>query len=283
MSAPLHGSFCGNETKMAVDRALVTTYRDLAADHIAQMPQIIEQLHARGNFVHVGFNVNLLARNLLACGMMSQRVDADTGAALEYFRTACGFTRELGRALEAIAKSAPDSEQAYLLPEQFEIPLYVCVLAGDWAQAELIARWTGYPGVIDREDQFRALMTWQLAALLRDDEQGFMAVRQKFEKMPKKHKSRQRLIIYADMYDAVMHRDQKRFDVSIEAARVQYLARRRNRDPLRPEYGDGEHNNAVLDFMSVGTARIASRRGLQVRSYSGTLPQALVEAGAEPA
>lgn len=42
MRVLVHGCFSESEPKMAVDRVLVTRYRDLAADHVAQMPQIIE-------------------------------------------------------------------------------------------------------------------------------------------------------------------------------------------------------------------------------------------------
>jgi hypothetical protein len=269
---------------MAIDQNLIAASRKLIDHEVTSLPGILEKVYAKGDYRRVGFNVDLISRSLLQRGMMSARVDGDFQSARAAFAQAAGWTREFDRALEAVRQSGqkpvPPRWFACLDIQNFELPLFACVLAHDWARVEALARITRDPLVLELEDETKALMNRLLAAFVLDDRAAFTELKAVYDKT-KKSAWWKRFVHYVDMYDSVINRDQTRYDELAVMADSLYRARARDRTigDLRPEYGGLADNERMLDFIALVIAIVAVKRGMRPRTDSDMVPAALIAEG----
>lgn len=112
-------------------------------------------------------------------------------------------------------------------------------------------------------------------------EDDFITLRQQcFNPLRRKlHPFWQWLTIYLDLYQAVLDRDQARFDELMRDREEGYVARSLNKNAgeSRPEFGGGEQSQFVFDFMGVGIAKVACRRGMRCDFDSTFLPKKVVD------
>jgi hypothetical protein len=252
--------------------------RKLVEHELATTPDILSKLYAKKDFRMIGLNVDVIGRALLLRGMIAQRVDHNTAAALADFRLAAGYTAEFDKSLAAIRDlgGAP-CVSADLNIASFEIPIFACVLAGDWGRSRAVASLTRDALVRDLEDPVKALMTRLLAALILEDEAGFQRLRERYDRA-KKSRWWQHFPVYIDMYEAVLKRDSSRYIELAAQADVAFRARARDKQfgTLRPEYGGQEQNDIVLDFMALGIAAVARSRNIALPPDSDIVPYALI-------
>jgi hypothetical protein len=263
---------------MAVDKALFEARKKRIAAEVRDTPSIIAKLYARKDFSRVGHNVNLIARAILLRGMMNHRVAGDIASAVADFRAASALTKDFDPAVEGIDKSGPQSGNAHLHAEDLGIPLYACLLASDWERAKTVARFVSHPAVLAREDPVHGKMTALLAALVLDDRERFRALKAEYDGM-KKSRWWQYFIHYVDLYASVIERGQPRFEALMEEADKKFRARAKDRTfgDLRPEFGGLAENEMVLDFMALGIAKLAVRRGMRLARDTDLVPRALID------
>jgi hypothetical protein len=269
---------------MASDNNLIEARRKRIGHSISAMPGILEQVYARGDFRTIGHNVDVNSRSLLERGMMSARLDGDFQSARSDFALAAGLTREFDRALEGIRQSGekpvPPRWSMCLDIQNFEVPLFACVLAHDWSRAESVARMTRDPNVLELEDKTYAQVSRLLAALVLDDREAFTKEKALYDKTKKSAWSKY-FVHYADMYDSVINRDQARYDELSNTADTLYRARAKDRKfgDLRPEYGGLADNARMLDFIALAIAIVAVKRGMRPGKESDVVPAALIAEG----
>jgi hypothetical protein len=258
--------------------------RKQIAQSIEALPGILEQVYAKGAFRTIGSNVDSHSRSLLQRGMMSARIDGDFRSARRDFALAAASTREFDRALEGVRQSGqkpvPPQWFACLDIQNFELPLFACVLAHDWSRAESVARMTRDPNVLELEDKTYAQVSRLLAAFVLDDREAFTKEKAVYDKI-KKSKWSNYFVHYMDMYDSVINRDQVRYDELASTADTLYRARAKDRKfgDLRPEYGGLSDNDRMLDFIALAIAIVALRRGMRPGKVSDIVPSALISAG----
>jgi hypothetical protein len=269
---------------MASDKDHLEANRKLINDSIAAMPAILDQVYAKGDFRRVGFNVDVESRSLLQLGMMNARVAGDFASARSDFARAAGLTREFDRALEGIRQSGqkpvPPRWSMCLDIQNFEVPLFACVLAHDWSRAESLARMTRDPNVLELEDKTYAQVSRLLAAFVLDDREAFTKEKAVYDKTKKSAWSKY-FVHYVDMYDSVINRDQARYDELAGTADTLYRARAKDRKfgDLRPEYGGLADNARMLDFIALAIAIVAVKRGMRPGKESDVVPAALIAEG----
>jgi hypothetical protein len=268
---------------MATDNFMARR-RKLIEHELATTPGILEELYAKQGYRQAGHNVDLIARALLQRGMMAARVEGDFQSARADFARASGLTREFDRALEGIRQSGrkpmPPQWFACLDIQDFEIPLFACVLAQDWPRVEAVARITRDPHVLELEDPTKVLMTRMLAAFVIDERTSFAQVKSVYDKS-KKSTWWKHFVHYVDMYESVLNRDQGRYDELADNADKLYRARARDRKfgDLRAEYGGLAENERMLDFIALAIAIVAVKRGMRAAGKeSGIVPAALIAA-----
>jgi hypothetical protein len=264
---------------MIVDQTLIAARRKRIADEISDASGILAQVYAKKDFRRVGYNIHSLGRSVLLRGMMAQRVDGDAGAALSDFRIGVQGTQEFEKALEAIAKSAPPVISADLDVAAFDIPLFVCILAGARTRSREVALLTRDPRVLDLEDPVQALLVRLLAAFILDDAGAFQSLRAKFDRA-KKSRWWQHFPIYVDMYEAVLKSDRARYHELAAQADSRFRARAKDKKfaTFMPEYGGQEENAVVVDFMASAIAIVARWRNIPLPPDSDIVPHVLVEA-----
>jgi len=263
-----------------IDRSLVEARRRRIKAQLDDLPGILAKLYAKKDFARVGHNVDLLARALLLRGMTAYRTEQDAKGALADFQAACDLTKEFDRSLKSIRESPPDSRAGYLDIADFEIAMYACLLGCNLERAKTLAALTADPAVQLKEDRVKASMTRLLAALILDDRDRFAALQAEYRRL-KKDYWWQQFQHYVDAYGSVMDRDQQAFDKLMDHAEEKFLSRAKDRKfgDLRPEFGGLENNEQVLDFMSLGIAKLAIKRGMLLSKDTATVPRALAERG----
>ncbi|HEY0803168.1 MAG TPA: hypothetical protein VGD54_20200 [Steroidobacteraceae bacterium] len=267
---------------MADDSSALVAGRRKRIEHgLNQLPLTLQILYARSDLARVGHNIDSTTRSLLQRGMMSARIDGDFKAARADFTQAAQLSREFDRALTASRESLGDAAQpksSRLYLGDFEVPLFACVLAHNWPQAEWLAttlhdRQVGDPV----EDPIHSHMTRLLAALVLDDRATFVQAKSSYDKL-KKSAWWKYFVHYVDLYESVLTRDQARYDERVALADTNYRARARDRKfgDLRPEYGGLSDNERMLDFVALAIAIVAMKRGMGPKE-SDIVPAALIE------
>jgi hypothetical protein len=265
---------------MAIDNFMALR-REQFAHELATIPGTLEKLYAKRNYRRVGHLVDTMARVHLQRGMIAARLEGDFQSARTDFSQAAALTLEFERALEGIgqgdAEPVPPTFFGCLDIEDFENPLLMCALAHDWPRAEAVARITRDPRVRDLEDPVHSLMVRMLAALVLDDAAAFAVLKSAYDKR-KKSAWMKYFVHYVDMYEAVINRDQARYNELALTADQLYRARARDRKlgDLRPEYGGLRDNEHMLDFMALAIAIVAVKRGMCAGKESDIVPAELI-------
>lgn len=266
---------------MASKPSAMEVRRKLTEDQLAAMPVILEKVYAKQDYRRAAYNVDVVARALLLRGMTSARLEGDFQSARADFAEAAARTRQFGRALEGVRQNGrqPGAAEgaAYLDIQDFEIPLFVCVLAHDWPQTEAVARTTRDPLVRELEDPVVAQMVRLLAAFVLDERAVFAGLKASYDKS-KKSAFTKYFVHYVDMYDSIINRDQARYDELAAKADSLYRARANDRKlgESRPEYGGLTVNAEVLDFIALAIAIVAVKRRMRPGKVSDIVPEALI-------
>jgi hypothetical protein len=271
----------GNGFGTGDDVSIIDGRRKQISDSIAVMPEIIAKVYAKGDFRRIGFNVESAVRLLFQRAMMSARVDGDFQSARRDFALAASFIPEFERALDQIRQSGqkpvPPLFYNCLDIQSFELPMFACVLAHDWTSAELLARMTRDPNVLQIEDETNAQVSRLLAAFVLDEQESFTSAKRAYDKIKKRAWSKY-FLHYFEMYDSVVNRNQARYDELASSADMLYRARAKDRKfgDLRPEYGGLADNERMLDFIALAIAIVAVKRGMRPGKESDVVPAALI-------
>ncbi len=251
-----------------MDKKLIESRYKRIADELRDTPGILEKLYFKKDFARVGHNVDVMARSLLLRAMMKWRVEDDTDSARADLRCASQLSLELDRALAGIRENT-SSQDSLIDVSNIEVPLFACILAPDWDRAKALAEMCDSPFVADREDLVHATMTRLLGALVLDKSEQFSVLRKRFDGQ-KKNRWWQYFTGYVDLYELVMKRDWKQFAAGMRETEDRFHKRKLDRKfgDLRPEYGGGENNDVVFDFMATAIANIAASRGYNLNGPS---------------
>lgn len=227
-----------------------------------------------GSHEQVLYNLKVVACDALCAGMLAIRWEDDLKAGVGYFAQGADIT---DRFLDFGKRGFPTS--AWLSHHL----LYCNVLSNRFEQATALAEWTSTivapnPRLTDVESEAFGRL---LALFILDRRDEFITVRQQcFNPPPRKlHPFWQWLTVYLDLYQAVLDRDQARFDELMqvrEGACVKWSKKKAGGS--RPEFIGGELSQFVFDFMGVGVAKIARHRGMRCDFDSTFLPKKVVEA-----
>lgn len=228
-----------------------------------------------GSHEQVLYNLKVVARDALCAGMLAIRWENDLKTGVAYFAQGADITN---RFLDFGRRGFPAS--AWLSHHL----IYCNVLSNRFEQAAALAEWTSTivdpaPRLTDVESEAFGRL---LALFILDRRDDFITLRQQcFNPPPRKlHPFWQWLTIYLDLYQAVLDRDQARFDDLMperEEACVKW-SKNKKAGESRTEFVGGEPSQFVFDFMGVGIAKIARLRGMRCDFDSTFLPKKVVEA-----
>jgi hypothetical protein len=218
----------------------------------------------------VYFNLRAAAEAALRMGMALVRNGGDLRGGMEWFR-------EGARLAEQVLDFAKQPIEA--TPWSGHHILYCNLLVGDFETAQAIARWIvslkGFdPSLGETGDPFALAASW----FVLDERTGLERVRTAYIGADGSgvHPYWQAMLVYIDLYEAVLARDQAAFDKLMEAREKVVLARRRQTDTGRLEYGGGIISELVLDFMGIGIAKVAVSRDLALNQDTVNVPKSLV-------
>lgn len=241
---------------------------------LVRMPEILHDNLTGGKPNLAVFNVCGMAKIALEKGMVQSRFQGDTEAAIATFRRG---SDAVVPALESILpRTQRVSGGAEIRAEIFFNPFFCGLLAGDWQAVEKVAAMLHGPMFNPDETLHDGLMRIY-SALAREDDQAYQAAR---EWTRRKIESPSVTVhkLHVQIADAVSAGDQAALDGLLAEAIATFPARGKRRTPGML-YGFGrDDNKIVLDFIAVGLAKIATRRGLSVDADSAVLPRALVAA-----
>lgn len=218
----------------------------------------------------VYFNLRSAAGSALRMGMALIRFGGDLSGGMEWFCKGARLAESLlGYSKLPIAAS----------PWSGHHVLYCNLLVGDFQAAKAIARWIvsvqgGDPAVADTGDPFGIAA----AHFALDDCAGFERARTAFigADGSELHPYWRAMLVYIDLYDVVLRRDQAAFERLMDRREKFFVSRCREKAEGRSEYGGGRISPFVLDFMGIGIARVAIALGLSFNQYTEHVPKAVI-------
>lgn len=206
----------------------------------------------------------------LNLGMMAMRLDNDPTAALVAFRRGLPFARQL---LDSHA------EGLFGTAWHSHAPLHLCMFCKEFDLADALASMTldlPRPKSGQSDDSHEAFGR-MLAATVLDDAARLELWR---GQLPKKLLYWwQCQIVYADLYQAIVERNKVRFDLLMQQRDEAFKLRLTDKKfgDARMEFGGRDENRFVIDFMGLGAAIMAIRRGMAVVEDTWSVPMVLVE------
>ena len=226
-----------------------------------------------GRMDQVLWVLSLAARDVLRAGMFAIRWERDLPRGRDYFRRAAEinprFLDFVSQGLPAAAWCAHHLIYCNLLSDRFDD----AVRLAEWAHGFD----TPDPRLGDAEHEAFGRL---LGLFVLDRRQAFSALRTQYFCPPKRklYPFWRWLQIYLDLYQAVLDRDQARFEELMPEREAKYLARSKDEKAgeSRPEFGGGMESNFTFDFMGVGIAKIAVQRGMRCDFDATHLPKVVV-------
>ncbi len=222
----------------------VATYaakvREFLRWEVAELhPKAVVTCLERRRFLTGVVNLRDAAKCAIEEAMICITLDKDAGKAKASLKTGADFsTRWFPKYLEAIraAKNEGlDLGQEGRLPRAvFKLPLFCCLLLGDWSLVSQWAAWALEPEVVMTSDMNDDL-TLLYVALVLDDRQRFQSVKLNPKQLDKRVEKP-----YPAAAQAIMARDQAAFDRFLEEIEADFAARALPRQPepaARPRQG----------------------------------------------
>lgn len=249
---------------------IVARTRELFNDEIDNRGEILAELRDRldGFLSARALNKGCIAA--LNLGMMAMRLDGDPAAALSALRRGLPFARQLLELHE---------DGLFGTAWHSHAPLHLCLLCEEFEMADALASMTldlPKPKSGQSDDSHEAFGR-MLAATVLDDAARLELWR---GQLPKKLLYWwQCQMVYADLYQAIVQREQERFDLLMRQRHEAFKSRLTDKKfgDARMEFGGRDENRFVIDFMGLGAAIMAIKQGMAVVEDTWSVPLALVE------
>jgi hypothetical protein len=221
-----------------------------------------------GQLAH--YNVRSGASSHLRIAMVYARHDKDFVTAKKY----CSRCADYADVLKDIAQQG-----LYGTPWSGLYVLFCGLIAGRFDKAETVAKWMlGCPAAPDGADPHDPLAMLSAYGVL-DLPEEFRAYRyDRFDQSwHATHPFFGPLSVYFDLWHAVLIRDQPAFDASMLRREEHHVRWSKQRGEGRLEFGGGEESKYIIDFMGVGCAILARKRGMTCDTDTMYLPRAMVD------
>ena len=229
--------------------------------------QDIPTLHKDKNYKALVGVIKGLCRDSLQLGMLTIRSEERSDSGIEIISKPIGSVELL--------LSIPENE---LHPSDFIIPIYLCLLCGEFELATALAKKAVSDGIkIIAGNHFDVHGKMLAYFILRDAEK----IKENEEKLFKLSKNYwwEKLRLYFELYMLVALDDQSGFTKTLNRTTANMESREKDKkfgDQLG-EYGGLEYNQFVLDFMALGIASYASYIGFNVDFQSKYFPSEIIE------
>jgi hypothetical protein len=235
------------------------------------MPETLHLNLTGGRPNQAVINLCAMAKLALEMGMVQAGFHGDPDAAIATFmRGADTVVTPLEHVLPRTHLATGGQE---LRAAHFFHPFFCCLLAGDWEAMQKVVAMLHGTTLCPDETLFDGLMRIY-GALATNDRAGYELARA-WARRKLEHPDVTFHKLHARIADAVMEADQAVLDGLVAEAIASFPARGKRRTPSLL-YGMGRDDNLlVLDFIAVGLAKIASKRGLAVEADSPVMPRAL--------
>jgi hypothetical protein len=163
--------------------------------------------------------------------------------------------------------------------------LYCSLIAGRFDKADAVAQWALACVVAeDAADPHDPLAMLSSYAILEQREKFEAYRRERFENSwHAGHPFFGPFSVYFDMWYAILLRDQAAFDLAMVQREEHHVRLSKRKGEGRLEFGGGADSKYIIDFMGVGGAIVARRRGMSCDVDTTFLPRDLVEMALEPA
>lgn len=252
---------------------------------IARTQGIHVEVRARQRYDRLAFSAFVVAKSLLLRGMMAYRLNRDVGSAMADFSQGCNYGEVLHEAIglvnQAMAAEVAPKPIPMPNPAHFEPVMCCCLLCGSDEKAKALAAvLRDETAALDILDHAAGdVLTRLLAAVILDDKLWFATLKQHYDRLKKNKDWDIFFVVYGELYQAAIDRNQGRFDSLLGDAEQGYLARASNKKftDLLPEYGGQQENTLVFDFMATCAARLAHRNDLKLHKDSDVIPRELIE------
>lgn len=231
--------------------------------------EIVAILRGRGDGFHAASALDQACIAALNLGMMAMRLDGDPAAALSAFRRGLPFARQL---------LVLHAEGLFGTAFEYHAAIHLTLLCKEFEMADALASMTlelPKPKSGQSDDSHEAFGR-MLAATVLDDAARLEMWR---GQLPKKLLYWwQCQMVYADLYRAIVERDQEKFDLLMRQRDEAFKSRLTDKKfgDARMEFGGRDENRFVIDFMGLGAAIMAARRGMAVVEDTWSVPMVLV-------
>ena len=224
-------------------------------------------LHKDKNYKGLVGVIKGLCRYSLQLGMLTIRREGRTDSGIEIF----------SKPIKSITLflSIPENE---LHPSDLIIPIYLCLLCGEFELAASLAKKGVSDGVAIIAGSHFDVHGKMLAYFILRDATKLKENEEKLFKLSKNYWW-EKFRLYFELYMLVALNDQSGFSESLKKTTANMESRSKDKkfgDQLG-EYGGLEYNQYVLDFMALGIASYASYIGFNVDFQSKYFPSELIE------
>lgn len=221
-------------------------------------------------------NVRAGASSLLRAAMIYARHDKDFVTARQYCLQCAQYADTLTEMARLGLEGTPWSG-LYVL--------YCSLFAGAFEKADEVARWISRCAVAeDDADPHDPLAMLSAYGVLDQLERFEVCRRDRFDTTwHATHPFFGPLSVYFDVWHALLKRDQIAFDRAMLLREEHQVRLSKQRGEGRLEFGGGDDSKYIIDFMGVGCAITARRRGMSCDMDTIYLPKAMVDLAMEPA
>lgn len=225
---------------------------------------------AKGDATLAHENVRGVAASNLCAAMAWARYRPESGVAKAYVER-----------VSALADALTDMAHRGLhdTPWSGFYVLYCSLMAGRFDRAEAVARWMGQCAVAeDAADPHDPLAMLSGYGVL-DELEKFEALRRnRFDSSwHATHPFFGPLSVYLDLWHAILKRDQAAFDAAMVRREEHHVRLAKQRGEGRLEFGGGRDSKYIVDFMGIGCAIMARRRGMSCDVDTTYLPRGMVD------
>lgn len=164
--------------------------------------------------------------------------------------------------------------------------LYCSLMAGRFEKAEAVAQWMLQCPVVaeDEADPADPLAMLSGLAMLDLRERFLTYRRERYDaSWHASHPFFGPLSVYLDLWQTVLDRDQSEFDKVMQRREEHCIRLSKQKEEGRLGFGGGVDSNFIVDFMGIGCAIVARRRGMSCDVDTIYLPRVMVDMAFETA
>jgi hypothetical protein len=158
--------------------------------------------------------------------------------------------------------------------------LHCCLMAGKFRKADMAARWMlQCPPVAENDADPHDPLSMLSAYGVLDMRAEFESYRRKYfdTSWHSTHPFFGPLVVYLDLWHSILTRDQVAFDAAMVRREEHHVRLSKQRGEGRIGFGGGEDSLTIVDFMGIGCAIVARKRGMSCDVDTTYLPKAMVD------